>query len=182
MQILYTILMGVCFIGMSAGSDSVSSIVEPKIGMVGDEVTITAVNGACLFSSAQALLFIHEEGEVVERVPVTVVSSTTVYASISKLDIEPGTYTLALDIGAEELLLLDASFFVQPPEGEKIEQKNPLIEVTVLEPIEPIIDETEEKSKKDVKEPLIVVTILEPILPGSNQAEVSYGPRLEDNI
>ena len=116
-QILYIILMGVCFIGVPAISDSAGSIVMPQVGIFGDEVTITAVSGTGLFSPAQVLLFMNEGGEVVERVPVTVVSSTTVYA-ISKLDIEPGMYTLALDIGAEELLFLDAPFLVQPPTVE----------------------------------------------------------------
>jgi hypothetical protein len=108
-------LMGACFIGVPAACDPAASIVMPQIGMFGDEVTITIVSGTGFLSSPLGLLFMNEEGVVVGRTPVTAVSSTTVYASFSKLDIEPGMYTLSLDIGVEEPLLLDASFIVQPP-------------------------------------------------------------------
>ena len=147
--------MGICFLSVPAVSDSVASIVEPRFGMFGDEVVITVVSSAGCFSPALELLFMSEEASVVERVPVTVVSSTTVYASISKLDIEPGMYTLALDISAEEPLLLDASFMVQPSKIEEIEQKDPLIEVIILETIKPI------DAKTEGKEPLIDVVIFE---------------------
>ena len=143
-QILYIILMGVCFIGVPAVSDSAASIVMPQLGTFGDEVTITAVNGAGVFAPAQALLFMNREGVMVERVPVTVVSSTTVYASIPKLEIEPGTYTLALDIGAEEPLLLDVSFLTQSPAMEVASQPPVEIipELTVEITPEPILAPT----------------------------------------
>jgi len=161
--------VGVCFISVPAVSGSVTSIVEPKQGIFGDEVIITVVSDAGLFSPAQILLFINEGNGVVERVPVTVVSSTTVYASISKLDIEPGMYTLALDIGAAEPLLLNVSFRVQSSEMEEVKQKKPLIEVRILETIEPIIDEVEIDLEAGVKKPLIDVMVLEMIPPNINQ-------------
>ncbi|MDR2855477.1 MAG: hypothetical protein LBV40_04915 [Methanomicrobiales archaeon] len=144
-QILYIILMGICFIGVPSVSDSVASIVEPKFGIFGDEVIITIVSDTGLFSSAQAILFMNEGGEVIKRMPVIVVSSTTVYASISKLDIDPGTYTLTLDVGAEEPLLLETSFMVQAKVVEEIEPElpvpttEPLIKVVPIEPSNSII-------------------------------------------
>ena len=120
-------LVGACFIGVTTASDPAACIVVPYSGIIGDEVIITVVSDTGLFSPAQGLIFMNEAGETVFHVPVTVISGTTVYTSIPKLDIDPGKYSLALNVGAEKVLPLDATFTVQ--------QKKPLIEVIILETI-----------------------------------------------
>ena len=159
-QVLSVMVIGACFASIPVFADSAGCIIAPDSGTFGTDVVITVVSSTDDYSQAEELVFFNEYGTHL-RVPITVVSRTTVYTPISLSKLEPGEYMLALNLGGGKVIFLDKTFTVIPQE------KKPLIEVIILETLkptpqptpEPTIDPTPDITPEIAQQPITNPTI-----------------------